>query len=249
MISFGLAVDLPSWHTATMSGGGATRRVILSRSKGDKTMMEKTSQDQSTVFIIDDDVALRQGLTDLLLSVGMNVESYGSTVEFLQTKRPNAPGCLLLDVRLPGMSGLEFQSELDKLGMSIPIVFMTGYADVPMGVQAMKAGAVEFLCKPFREQDLLVAVRSAIERDRVRREADASYSKIHACYALLTPREQEVMAHVVSGLMNKQIAGKLGISDITVKVHRGSVMRKMGAKSVAELVRLADALAARKMHP
>ena len=137
-------------------------------------MIEKASQDQSTVFIIDDDVALRQGLTDLLLSVGMQVEGYGSTAEFLQTKRPNAPGCLLLDVRLPGMSGLEFQSELEKLGMSIPIVFMTGYADVPMGVQAMKAGAVEFLCKPFREQDLLVAVRSAIERDRTRREADAS---------------------------------------------------------------------------
>jgi len=248
MISFGPSVNGPPRHPAMMSGGGATRGVTLSRLKGDKTMMEKTSQDQSTVFIIDDDVALRQGLTDLLLSVGMNVESYGSTVEFLQTKRPNAPGCLLLDVRLPGMSGLEFQSELDKLGMSIPIVFMTGYADVPMGVQAMKAGAVEFLCKPFREQDLLVAVRSAIERDRARREADASYSKIQACYALLTPREQEVMAHVVSGLMNKQIAGKLGISDITVKVHRGSVMRKMGAKSVAELVRLADALSARKVH-
>ena len=209
-------------------------------------MIQKGVEDQPTVFVVDDDVALRDGVANLLLSVGMNVESYGSTAEFLRTKRSNVPGCLLLDVRLPGMSGLEFQSELDKLGIRIPIVFMTGHADVPMGVQAMKAGAVEFLCKPFREQDLLDAIRTAIERDRVQRTADASYSKIRTCYELLTPREQEVMAHVVSGLMNKQIAGKLGISDITVKVHRASVMRKMGARSVAELVRFADALQARK---
>jgi FixJ family two-component response regulator len=209
-------------------------------------MIQKGVEDQPTVFVVDDDVALRDGVANLLLSVGMKVESYGSTAEFLSTKRSNAPGCLLLDVRLPGMSGLEFQSELDKLGIRIPIVFMTGHADVPMGVQAMKAGAVEFLCKPFREQDLLDAIRTAIERDRLQRTADASYSKIRTCYELLTPREQEVMAHVVSGLMNKQIAGKLGISDITVKVHRASVMRKMGAKSVAELVRFADALQARK---
>jgi FixJ family two-component response regulator len=210
-------------------------------------MIQKGVEDQPTVFVVDDDVALRDGVANLLLSVGMKVESYGSTAEFLSTKRSNAPGCLLLDVRLPGMSGLEFQSELDKLGIRIPIVFMTGHADVPMGVQAMKAGAVEFLCKPFREQDLLDAIRTAIERDRVQRTADASYSKIRTCYELLTPREQEVMAHVVSGLMNKQIAGKLGISDITVKVHRASVMRKMGARSVAELVRFADALQARKI--
>jgi FixJ family two-component response regulator len=210
-------------------------------------MIQKGVEDQPTVFVVDDDVALRDGVANLLLSVGMKVESYGSTAEFLGTKRSNAPGCLLLDVRLPGMSGLEFQSELEKLGIRIPIVFMTGHADVPMGVQAMKAGAVEFLCKPFREQDLLDAIRTAIERDRVQRTADASYSKIRTCYELLTPREQEVMAHVVSGLMNKQIAGKLGISDITVKVHRASVMRKMGARSVAELVRFADALQARKI--
>lgn len=212
-------------------------------------MVESTVQDQSTVFVIDDDVALRGALTDLLLSVGMKVETYGSTADFLRTKRPDSPGCLLLDVRLPGMSGLEFQSELDKLGINLPIVFMTGYADVPMGVQAMKAGAVEFLCKPLREQDLLVAVRTAIERDRARRHANASYSKIEIRYASLTPREKEVMGQVVNGLMNKQIAGKLGISDITVKVHRGSVMKKMGAKSVAELVRFADALESHRLQP
>jgi len=185
-------------------------------------MIQKADEDQPTVFVVDNDVALRDGLANLLLSVGMNVESFGSTAEFLQTKRSNVPGCLLLDVRLPGMSGLEFQSELDKLGIRTPIVFMTGHADVPMGVQAMKAGAVEFLCKPFREQDLLDAIRTAIERDRVQRKADASCSKIQTCYELLTPREQQVMAHVVSGL------------------------RKIGARSVADLVRFADALQARK---
>jgi len=212
-----------------------------------KAMIQATGPDQPTVFVIDDDIGFRQSVIDLLLSVGMKAESYGSTTEFLQTKQPNSPGCLLLDVRLPGTSGLEFQSELDKLGISIPIVFMTGYADVPMGVQAMKAGAVDFLCKPFREQDLLVAVRSAIERDRVRHKADEAYSKIYACYVRLSPREQEVMAHVVSGLLCKQIAAKLGIADITAKIHRGNVMRKMGVRTTAELVRLGIALETQKV--
>jgi FixJ family two-component response regulator len=209
-------------------------------------MIEKSALEQPIVFVVDDDAALRQGLSSLLRSVGMRVETYGSTAEFLYAKRADSPGCLLLDVRLPGMSGLDFQLELRKLGIRIPIVFMTGHADVPMGVQAMKGGAIEFLCKPFREQDLLDAVRVAIDRDRELRKAQASISKIKACYELLTPREQEVMSHVVSGQMNKQIAGALGVSDITVKVHRANVMRKMGAKSLAELVRFADALAVDK---
>jgi len=205
-------------------------------------------QDQTTVFIIDDDAGLREALSGLFRSVGMQVETFGTTKDFLQIKRPDAPSCLLLDVRLPGMSGLDFQSELNKQGIGIPIVFMTGHPDVPMGVQAIKAGAMEFLCKPFRDQDLLDAVGKAIERDRELRQSEAVVSKLRDGFAQLTPREKEVMSHVVAGLMNKQIAAKLGVSDITVKVHRGSVMRKMGARSLAELVRMSDALAAPQRH-
>ena len=204
--------------------------------------MQIASEEQPIVFIVDDDAALRDCLSSLLRSVGMKVVTYGSTTEFERANRPDVPSCLLLDVRLPGMSGLELQSELHKQSVRIPIVFMTGHADVPMGVQAIKAGAVEFLCKPFREQDLLDAVRNAIELDREQRQVEASVSKVRACYKRLTPREREVMEHVISGLMNKQIAGKLGVSEITVKVHRASVMRKMGARSLADLVRFADAL-------
>jgi FixJ family two-component response regulator len=205
---------------------------------------QRVSQDESIVFIIDDDFALREGISSLLESVGVKALAFGSTKDFLQIKRPDLPSCILLDIRLPGMSGLDFQTELNRLGIHIPIVFMTGHADVPMGVQAIKAGAVEFLCKPIREQDLLDAVGVAIERDRTRRQADASMSDIEASFAHLTPREREVMSLVATGLMNKQIAGKLGVSDITVKVHRASVMRKMQARSLADLVRMADALAA-----
>ena len=190
-------------------------------------MIQKGVEDQPTVFVVDDDVALRDGVANLLLSVGMKVESYGSTAEFLGTKRSNAPGCLLLDVRLPGMSGLEFQSELEKLGIRIPIVFMTGHADVPMGVQAMKAGAVEFLCKPFREQDLLDAIRTAIERDRVQRTADASYSKIRTCYELLTPREQEVLAQIAQGKSNAAIAKSLVLTKRAVEKHINSIFLKL----------------------
>lgn len=205
-------------------------------------MVPTTSQEQVLIYVVDDDVAVCDGITTLLQSMGMGVKTLNSANDFLQIKRPDMPGCLLLDVRLPGISGLDFQLKLASLGIHIPIVFMTGHADVPMGIKAMKAGAIEFLCKPFRDQDLLDAITTAVEYDRVQRKANQSISKLQACFDLLTPREREVMSHVVSGFMNKQIAAKLGISDITVKVHRASVIRKMGAKSLAELVRMADAL-------
>jgi FixJ family two-component response regulator len=209
-------------------------------------MQNDVHQDQSMAFVVDDDAALRDGIGTLLRSVDISVATFGSAKEFLGSKRPDVPGCLILDVRLPGISGLDFQSELGKHGIDLPVVFITGHADVPMGVRAMKAGAVEFLCKPFREQDLLDAVRSAIDKDIERRRKDMSLSKLRERHLHLTPREREVMAHVVAGMMNKQIAGKLGLSEITVKVHRASIMRKMEAHSLAELVRQADAIEADK---
>lgn len=203
---------------------------------------EATRPDRSVAYVIDDDAGLRDGIGNLLRSVDIGVETFGSTKEFLRSKREDIPGCLILDVRLPGMSGLEFQAELGKLGIDLPVVFITAHADVPMGVKAMKAGAVEFLCKPFREQDLLDAVRAAINKNVEYRSKLSSLATVRRGHDTLTPREQEVMALVVSGLMNKQIAGKLGLSEITVKVHRASIMRKMDAKSLAELVRQADAI-------
>lgn len=205
-------------------------------------MQAETERERSVAYVIDDDAGLRNGISTLLRSVDIGVETFGSTKEFLRSKRADIPGCLILDVRLPGMSGLEFHTELGKLGIDLPVVFITAHADVPMGVQAMKAGAVEFLCKPFREQDLLDAVRTAINKDAENRSKLSSLSAVRQHYEALTPREQEVMALVVSGMMNKQIAGKLGLSEITVKVHRASIMRKMDARSLAELVRQADAL-------
>jgi FixJ family two-component response regulator len=204
-------------------------------------MMEQ-AQAKSVVFVVDDDASLRDGLKDLLQSVGLQVEAFGSAPEFLQSKRPDTPSCLILDVRLPGVSGLDFQAVLAKTNIHIPIIFMTGHGDIPMSVHAMKAGAVEFLPKPFREQNMLDAVQLALERDRSRRENDKMSSKLKADFETLTPREKEVMGLVVTGLMNKQIAGKIGVSEITVKVHRGSVMRKMGAKTLADLVTMAVAL-------
>jgi FixJ family two-component response regulator len=194
------------------------------------------------VCIIDDDVSLCEALGSLFRSVGLQVQVFGSAPEFLQSKLPDGPSCLVLDIRLPGLSGLDFQSELAKADIQIPIVFMTGHGDIPMTVRAMKAGAVEFLPKPFREQDMLDAVQTGLERDRARRRSANDSSKLKASFDSLTPREQEIMGFVTAGLMNKQIAGEIGVSEITVKVHRGSVMRKMGAKSLAELVRMADAL-------
>jgi FixJ family two-component response regulator len=206
--------------------------------------MQKGQQQerQPVAFVLDDDADVRDGLSNLLRSVDIAVQTFRSTEDFLSGNRPDRPACLILDVRLPGTSGLDFQQELARLGVSMPIIFITGYADVPMSVQAMKAGAVEFLCKPFRDEDLLRAVRSAIKKDALQREKTSALSALRTSFTSLTPREQEVMAYIVSGLMNKQIAGQLRLSEITVKVHRASIMRKMNAKSLAELVRQADAL-------
>ena len=201
---------------------------------------------EPTVFVIDDDAELRQALSRLFLSVGLKAKAFASTTEFLQFKTPDCPCCLVLDVRLPGMSGLDFQTELRKASVNIPIVFMTGHGDIPMSVRAMKAGAVEFLPKPFRDQDMLDAVQTGLERDRDRRKNAGDTAKLRAGFDSLTAREQEIMGLVTAGMMNKQIAGRLGVSEITVKVHRGKVMRKMAAKSLAELVRMADALGVRR---
>jgi FixJ family two-component response regulator len=198
------------------------------------------------VCIVDDDAAVREALDSLFRSVGLSVASFGSAADFLARENADAPGCLVLDVRLPGVNGLDFQTQLAAMENRLPIVFMTGHGDIPMSVRAMKAGALDFLAKPFRDQDMLDAVSMAIERDAAeRRDADAIGS-LRQAYASLTPREKEVMQHVTAGLMNKQVGGLLGLSEITVKIHRGNVMRKMGARSLAELVRQAEALAA---HP
>jgi FixJ family two-component response regulator len=208
--------------------------------------MNASADPQQTVFVVDDDAALREALASLFRSVGLAARTFASAGEFLQAKLPDTPTCLVLDVRLPGLSGLDFQAELAKANIDIPIVFMTGHGDIPMTVRAMKAGAVEFLPKPFRDQDMLDAVQQGLERDRNRRKSAGDTAKLKATFDTLTAREQEIMALVTAGLMNKQIAGELGVSEITVKVHRGNVMRKMGAKSLADLVRMADALGVRR---
>jgi FixJ family two-component response regulator len=200
------------------------------------------AQAQPTVFVIDDDAAIRQGISSLLRSVNIRAEIFSSPQEFLPEKLPDAPCCLVLDVRFRSSSGLDLQAELDNAGINIPIVFITGHGDIPMTVRAMKAGAVEFLTKPFRDQDLLDAISVALERDRQQREKNKSLAIIRSSFETLTPREQQVFALVSTGLMNKQIAAQLAVSEITVKVHRGNLTRKMGARSVAELVRMADAL-------
>lgn len=194
------------------------------------------------VYIVDDDAPLREALGGLLRSIGLRVALFGSVTEFMHYPRPDVPSCLVLDVRLRGTSGLDFQQELANASIHLPIVFMTGYGDIAMTVRAMKAGAVDFLTKPFREQDLIDAVSAAHQRDRQRRDCERSHDELRSRYAALTPREQQVMALAVSGLMNKQIAGEIGLSEITVKIHRGQAMRKMSARSFADLVRMAQAL-------
>ena len=200
------------------------------------------SENKGVVFVVDDDPSMRRALDSLLRSVGHEVRLFSSAPEFMQAVRSDVPGCLVLDVRLPGMSGLAFQQELKKAGVLLPIIFITGHGDVPMTVRAMKAGAAEFLTKPFDDQVLLDAVHAAIERDRARRREDAGLATMRARYEELTERERQVMSHVVAGWVNKRIAAELGLSVVTVKVHRGQVMRKMEARSVAELVRMADRL-------
>jgi FixJ family two-component response regulator len=194
------------------------------------------------VYIVDDDAPLREALESLLRSIGLRVALFGSVTEFMRYPRPDVPGCLVLDVRLRGTSGLDFQQELTLANIHLPIVFITGYGDIAMTVRAMKAGAVDFLTKPFREQDLIDAVSAAHHRDRLRRDSERGHQELHSRYANLTAREQQVMALAVSGLMNKQIAGEIGLSEITVKIHRGQAMRKMCARSFADLVRMAQAL-------
>lgn len=200
----------------------------------------------ATIFVVDDDVSVREGLDSLLRSVGYAVSTFASVREFALLRRPDTPSCLVLDVRMPGPSGMDFQAELAGLNDPIPIVFLTGHGDVPMAVRAIKAGAVEFLLKPFREQDLLDAVRTAIEKDEARRRDDAALAELKERFATLTVREREVLAFVVQGRLNKQIAADLGLSEVTVKVHRGEVMRKMGAATLADLVRLADLIAGKE---
>ncbi|SDG52267.1 response regulator transcription factor [Dyella sp. 333MFSha] len=196
------------------------------------------------VCIVDDDASIREALSSLFRSVGLTVAAFGSAADFLTRENADAPGCLVLDVRLPGVSGLDFQTQLLAMENPLPIVFMTGYGDIPMSVRAMKAGALDFLAKPFRDQDMLDAVTNAIKRDAAgRRDADALQT-LRQAYASLTPREREVMGHVTTGLMNKQVGALLGLSEITVKIHRGNVMRKMAARSLAELVKMSEALGA-----
>ncbi len=237
-------------------GPGATFQFVLPLHQEEcvvterpKSSREPASAREPIVFVVEDDESMRRALSNLFQSVGLEVELFGSASEMLQSKLPDVASCLVLDVRLPGLSGLDFQTELAKANIHIPIIFMTGHGDIPMTVRAMKGGAVDFLTKPFRDQDMLDAVVAAIERDRKRRETDKIVANLQTHFETLTPREREILALVSSGLMNKQIAAELGLAEITVKIHRGHIMRKMGAKSLADLVRKAETLGIRRTKP
>jgi FixJ family two-component response regulator len=214
-----------------------------------KSSHEPPSAKESIVFVVDDDASMRRGLANLFQSVGLKVEVFGSASDMLQSKLPDVASCLVLDIRLPGLSGLDFQAELAKANIHMPIIFMTGHGDIPMTVRAMKGGAVDFLTKPFRDQDMLDAVVTAIERDRKRREAGKIVANLQALLATLTSRERQILALVSSGLMNKQIAAEVGLAEITVKIHRGHIMKKMGAKSLVDLVKKAETLGIHRIKP
>jgi FixJ family two-component response regulator len=205
-------------------------------------LMNQIDYADALVYIVDDEAPLRDAISSLLRSVGMRIAAHASVAEFLAAPRPELTSCLLLDVRLQGVSGLDFQAELNRDGVALPIIFMTGHGDIPMSVRAMKAGAIDFLAKPFRDQDLLDAIHAALQADRERRQRDQALQGLTTRYATLTPREREIMGLAARGLMNKQIAGEVGTSEITVKIHRGNAMRKMEAKTFADLVRMAEAL-------
>ena len=214
-----------------------------------KSSPGSASAKESIVLVVDDDASVRRALTNLFESIGLKVEVFASAPEMLESKLPDVASCLVLDIRLPGLSGLDFQTELAKANIHIPIIFMTGHGDIPMSVRAMKSGAVDFLTKPFRDQDMLDAVVTAIERDRKRREADKVVADLQALLETLTPREREVLAWVSSGRLNKQIAAELGLAEITVKIHRGRIMKKMGARSLADLLRKAETLGVGRIKP
>jgi RNA polymerase sigma factor (sigma-70 family) len=201
------------------------------------------------VFVIDDDASVREGVGDLLRSVGLTVESFGSAREFLQSKRPDAPGCIVLDVSLPGASGLEFQRTLTESNIHLPVIFISGHGDIPMSVRAIKSGAVEFLTKPLKEQELLDAIQAGVERDRARRREAKLVAELQQRFESLTAREREILTLVITGLRNKQIAARADLSEMTVKVHRSQIMRKMRAKSVIDLVRMADQLGVSARKP
>lgn len=202
----------------------------------------QASADEPIVMIVDDDPSMRRALTNLFQSVGLKVEAFGSAAEIMEAKPPVVPSCLVLDIRLPGSSGFDLQADLAKANIHTPIIFITGHGDIPMTVRAMKSGAIDFLTKPVRDQDMLDAVQAAIERDRKRRDAEKSLSGVRSRFEGLTSRQRDILALVASGLMNKQVAGELGLAEITVKIYRGQIMRKMGAKSLADLVRMSEAL-------
>jgi len=207
------------------------------------------SGEQPIVYVIDDDESMLRALTNLFQSVNLRVEVFSSALELLHSSLPDVASCLVLDIRLPGLSGLDFQTELAKANIHIPIIFMTGHGDIPMTVRAMKAGAIDFLTKPFRQQEMLDAVATAIERDRKRREDEEIVSNARALFETLTPRERDVLALVAAGLMNKQIAAEIGIAEVTVKIHRGHIMRKMGTRSLADLIRITEVLGIRRATP
>jgi len=206
--------------------------------------MKSQASERAIVHVVDDDASLRDALESLFDTVGLDTRTYAAAHDFLATSLPDRPGCIIIDIRLPDMNGLDFQIQLTEMGVRLPVVMMTGYGDIPMSVRAMKRGAVDFLSKPFRDQDMLDAVMAAIERDRQRRTVDGDVSQMQQRFGTLSPREQQVMLLVTAGKMNKQVAGDLGLSEITVKIHRGAAMRKMGARTLADLVRMAEVVKA-----